>query len=290
MSIMVYLDGRLVPKAEALVSVWDHGLLYGDGVFEGIRIYGGRIFRLDEHLERLYESAHSIHLEIPIPRAKMREAVLETCRANALPDAYIRLVVTRGPGDLGLDRRHCGRATLIIIVDHISLYPAEKYEQGLTLIIGSIRQRAHDVLSPRVKSLNYLHNILAKIEGETSAADEVVMLNDDGFVTECTADNLFVVKGGELRTPPSSVGLLEGVTRDVVLELAAKLGIPTQEAMLTTHDLYVADEVFLTGTGAEMIAAVKVGGRTIGSGKPGPVTARLLAAFRDLVAGEGVPF
>jgi len=290
MSLQVYLNGQLVPKQEARISVWDHGLLYGDGIFEGIRIYGGRVFRLDEHLERLYESAHSIRLKIPLSLAEMREAVLATCRANDLPDAYIRLVVTRGEGDLGIDRRKCHKATVIIIVDQIHLYPPDKYETGMRLIVASTRQSRHEILSPKVKSLNYLNNILAKMEGEMSAADEVIMLNTEGYVTECTADNVFIVKDGELLTPASHAGLLEGVTRDVVLELAGEMEIPAHEALLAPHDLYVADEVFLTGTGAEMIAVVEIEGRMIGEGKPGPITRRLLAAFRELAAREGVPY
>lgn len=287
MSIQVYIDGKYYPKEEAKVSVFDHGLLYGDGIFEGIRAYNGRVFRLDEHLERLYLSARSILIDIPLTLDEMRTAVLDTIRLNNQKDSYIRLLVTRGKGDLGLDPRKCPRAAIIIISDEIKLYPKETYENGLKLIIASTRKNSPDALSPRIKSLNYLNNILGKIEAINAGCSEAVMLDRHGYLTECTSENIFLVKNNCLFTPTATVGILEGITRSVVMELASKLGYQVQMSLLTAHDLYVADEVFVTGTGAEIIPVVDLCGRCIGSGKPGPITKKLLTEFRSLTQSEG---
>jgi branched-chain amino acid aminotransferase len=284
-----YVDGRFVPKEEASVSVYDHGFLYGDGVFEGIRVYGGRVFRLDEHVRRLYESAKSILLEIPIPPEEMKRLILEAVRRNGLQDAYVRPIVTRGRGDLGIDPRTCGRPTVVVIVDQIQLYPERAYREGLRMITATHRKSSSDSLNPRIKSLNYLNQILARLEANLAGADEALMLNHEGYVCECSADNVFVVRSGEVWTPPPHLGILRGVTRDAVLEIARDLGIPAFERTFTLHDVYTADEVFLTGTGAEIGPVVWVDGRVIGSGKPGPVTLRLLQAYRELTAREGTP-
>ncbi len=286
---LVYIDGKHFEKEDAKVSVWDHGLLYGDGIFEGIRAYNGRVFRHQEHLERLYASAKSILLDIPIPIEQMRADVLDTLRKNDLRDAYIRLCVTRGVGDLGLDPRKCARPSVIIIGDKIKLYPPEVYEKGLRLVVASTRKNAPDALSPRIKSLNYLNNILAKIEAIQSGAAEAVMLDRNGFLTECTSENIFIVKNGVLFTPTSVVGILEGITRSVVMELGEKMGIQVQMSFLTMHDLYTADECFVTGTGAELIPVIDVDGRSIGTGHPGPVFKTLLKAFHELTQTEGDP-
>lgn len=285
----IYIDGKFYAKEDAKVSVFDHGLLYGDGIFEGIRAYNGRVFRLEEHLDRLYLSARSVLMTIPLNREEMREAILETLRRNKLEDAYIRLVVTRGVGDLGLDPRKCKQSAVIIIAGEIALYPKETYEQGLKLIIASTRKNSPDALSPRIKSLNYMNNILGKIEAINAGAAEAVMLDRHGYLTECTSENIFLVKNNVLFTPTAVVGILEGITRSVVMELAERLGYEVQMAFLTAHDLYVADEVFVTGTGAEILPVVSVGGRVIGQGKPGPATKRLLAAFREATQSEGTP-
>lgn len=289
MSLQVYIDGKYYPKEEAKISVWDHGVLYGDGVFEGIRAYHGRVFRLEEHLERLYTSAASIMIHIPMSREEMTEAILDVLRKNELRDAYIRLLVTRGVGDLGLDPRKCARPTIVIIADKIKLYPPEAYEKGLSLIVASTRKNAIDSLSPRIKSMNYLNNILAKMEAINAGAAEAVMLDHNGFLTECTSENIFLIKKEVVFTPTATVGILEGITRSVVMELAGELGYEVQMAFLTMHDLYTADECFVTGTGAEILPVVKVSGRTIGAGRPGPVTRKLLAAFREVVQREGTP-
>lgn len=286
---LVYIDGKYHEKEDARVSVWDHGLLYGDGIFEGIRAYNGRVFRHMEHLERLYASARSILLEMPMPIEQMREDVLTTLRKNELRDAYIRLCVTRGVGDLGLDPRKCARPSVIIIADKIKLYPAEVYERGLRLMVASTRKNAPDTLSPRIKSLNYLNNILAKIEAIQAGCAEAVMLDRNGFLTECTSENIFLVKNGVMFTPTAVVGILEGITRSVVMELGEKLGFQVQMSFLTMHDLYTADECFVTGTGAELIPVVEVAGRTIGSGHPGPIFKQLLKAFHDLTQVDGDP-
>lgn len=289
LGVVTYVNGRFVPKEEASVSVFDHGFLYGDGVFEGIRAYNGRVFRLDEHLDRLYESAQAIMLEIPLGKAELREAILETLRRNGLRDAYIRPVVSRGKGDLGLDPRKCAAPTVIIIADAIQLYPPEAYARGLRTITATVRKTRPDMLNPRVKSLNYLNNILARLEANRAGADEAIMLSADGYVCECSADNIFIVRDGAVWTPPPFLGILQGVTRDAVLGLARDLAFPTAERVFTLHDIYTAEECFLTGTGAEVGPVVEVDGRRIADGRPGPVTVRLVAAFRDLVRQSGTP-
>jgi branched-chain amino acid aminotransferase len=274
----VYINGKLYDKDEAKVSVYDHGLLYGDGVFEGIRVYNGKVFRHQEHIDRLYESAKSIALEIPIPPHEMIKAVEDTVKANNKVEGYIRLIVTRGPGNLGLDPRSC-KPNVIVIVDDISLYPRELYENGLKIITSSLIRNHPNALNPRIKSLNYLNNILAKIEAIRAGCLEALMLNHKGEVAECTGDNVFIVKRGILKTTPPDSGILEGVTRNVVMDLARKLNIPLVEATLTRHDIYAADECFLTGTAAEVIAVTEVDGRVLGSGKQGPITRQLREAF-----------
>ncbi len=289
MSLLIYLDGELVPEEEAKVSVFDHGLLYGDGVFEGIRAYNGRVFRLDEHLTRLYQSANAIMLDIPLSCEEMGEAVLATCRANELTDAYIRLVVTRGKGDLGLDPRSCPRPTVFIIADVIALYPEEFYEKGLEVITCTTRRISPDALDPGMKSLNYLNNILAKIETVRAGVPEGIMLSSDGYVAECTGDNIFVVRDDYVVTPPVYVGNLRGITRQVVIDLLAEMGIETHEELFRLLEVYSAKEAFLTGTAAEIIPVVTVDGRSIGTGTPGPLTQRLSEAFRELIEREGTP-
>jgi len=280
----VYIDGQLYEKEEAKISVFDHGLLYGDGVFEGIRVYNGKIFKCREHIDRLYESARAIGIKIPMDKSAMVEAMENTLKANNLTQAYIRLVVTRGVGDLGLDPRLCKKASVIVITDKIQLYPPEIYEKGLELIIASTPRNHQSALSPRIKSLNYLNNIMAKMEGQQANVREVVMLNLEGYVCECSADNIFLVKNGVLKTPAASAGILKGITRDTIMELAHEMGIPVREENITRFDLYVADEVFLCGTGAELIAAIKIDGRVIDDGKPGPIFKQLLAKFRELAS------
>lgn len=286
---MVYINGRFVTKEEASVSVYDHGFLYGDGVFEGIRCYNARVFKLTEHVDRLFDSAHTLRLEIPMTRAEVAAAIVETVRRSGLRDAYIRPVVSRGPGDLGIDPRKCPKASVVIIVDSIQLYPEEAYRKGLRLITTSTRQRPVDVLNPRVKTCNYLNNIMARLETNLAGVDEGLMLTADGYVAECTADNVFVVRKGRVATPPAYLGILQGVTRQTVLDLCGTLGVPAAEQVITLHDVYTADECFLTGTGAELGPVVEVDGRAIGTGKPGPVTMKILAAFRELAAREGTP-
>ena len=285
--MLIYIDGEFLPKAEAKVSVFDHGLLYGDGVFEGIRSYNGRVFKLDEHLERLYDSAKSIMLQIPIPIETMKEKVLETLRLNHLREAYIRLVVTRGVGDLGLDPDKCPKPSIIIIADKIALYPPKFYEEGLEIVTVSVRRNYAEAINPRIKSLNYLNNILAKIEGKQAGAEEVLMLNAEGYVAECSGDNIFWVKNEVLVTPPVHMGILEGVTRNSVIDLAREAGMQVEESVFTRHDLYIADEIFLTGTAAEVIPVVKVDQRVIGDGQPGKVTEKLIAAFRQFANNYG---
>ncbi|HIE50286.1 MAG TPA: branched-chain-amino-acid transaminase [Armatimonadetes bacterium] len=289
MSRVVYLDGEWVAKEEAKISVFDHGLLYGDGAFEGIRAYNGRVFRLREHIDRLYASAQTILLDIPLSKEEMMEATLETLRRNNLSDAYIRLVVTRGPGDLGLDPRKCLRPTVFIITESIELYPPEYYAKGLEIITVATRRNLPTALDPSIKSLNYLNNILAKIEVIQAGVLEGLMLNAQGYVAEATGDNIFLVHRGELITPPISAGILPGITRAAVMELAQEEGISVREELFTQHFVYNAEECFLTGTAAEVIPVVKVDGRTIGSGRPGPITRRLMRAFRELTQREGVP-
>jgi branched-chain amino acid aminotransferase len=285
----IYIDGEFLDKEHAKISVFDHGLLYGDGIFEGIRFYNGRVFRLDEHIDRLFHSARAIALDIGMDKASAAEATLETIRQNKLRDGYIRLVVTRGIGDLGLNPYLCPKATVFIIASAITLYPAEKYEKGLEIVTCATRRIAHGALSPMVKSLNYLNNVLAKIEALQAGAGEGLMLNEQGLVSECTGDNIFIVKNGAIHTPPIASGALAGVTRAIVFEMAAEFGIPIHEPMMTRYDIYTADECFLTGTAAEVIPAVKLDTRPIGDGRPGPVTARLMGRFHELTATTGTP-
>jgi branched-chain amino acid aminotransferase len=279
----VYINGKLYDKADAKVSVYDHGLLYGDGVFEGIRIYAGKIWKLREHVDRLYESARHIHLDIPLSREAMMEACQTTVRANNKQEGYIRLVVTRGSGSLGLDARKCTDPQVIVIVDDIALYPPELYELGLEIVTAATIRNHPNALNPRVKSLNYLNNIMARMEAIRAGCQEALMLNHKGEVSECTGDNIFLVKRGLLRTTPPDAGILEGVTRGVVIELARQAGIPFQEATLTRHDVYAADECFLTGTAAEIIPVIKCDDRPIGTGKPGPITRQLRERFQQVV-------
>lgn len=279
--LKIFLNGDLVPASEAKVSVFDHGFLYGDGIFEGIRAYAGRVFKLEEHLDRLFDSSKAIMLTIPYSKAQLMEAVATTLRANDLHDAYIRLVVSRGPGDLGLDPTKCPHPTIIVIADRIALYPHELYEKGLALASVAIRRPGGDVLNPAVKSLNYLNNIMAKIEANLRGLPEVLLMNNQGYVVEGTGDNVFVVRNGELWTPPTNAGILNGITRQTVLALADELGMVCREENLTLFDVYTADECFLTGTAAEIIPAVACDGRTIGTGEPGDVTRKLIAAFYE---------
>lgn len=283
----IYIDGVFYPETEAKISVFDHGLLYGDGIFEGIRFYNGRVFKLEEHIDRLYDSARAIALTIPMTKAEMTEATLESCRQNDLRDGYIRLVVTRGFGDLGLNPKNCPRATVIIIAAGIKLYPEELYHNGLTVVTCATRRIAPGAFSPAIKSLNYLNNILAKIEA--GSAGEGLMLNEQGYVAECTGDNIFIIKNGRLITPPISAGALGGITRNVVLEIAQELGIPASEANMTRYDIFTADECFLTGSAAEIIPAVNLDERPIGEGIPGPVTAKFITRFRELTQATGTP-
>jgi len=288
MSLQVYIDGEFFPKEEAKISVFDHGLLYGDGVFEGIRSYAGKVFKLTEHLDRLYESAKTLMLTISLSRAEMQDAVLNTLRLNKLQDAYIRLVVTRGEGDLGLDPGKCSRSRVIIIADKIALYPQEFYNDGLEIITVPTRSIPAESLNPQIKSLNYLNNILAKMEAINGGAAEALMLNAEGYATECSGDNIFIFSRGRLLTPPTHRGALEGITRDVIMDLAEGLGLEGREETFTRHEIYNAEECFLTGTAAEIIPVVKVDKRIIGSGKPGKITRNLFREFRKLTAREGI--
>ncbi len=283
----IYLDGKFVDSADAKVSVFDHGLLYGDGVFEGIRVYGGNVFRLEEHLERLEYSARALMLKLPLTRAEIRDATCETCRINGLKDGYIRLVVTRGVGDLGLAPWLCPKPSIFIIASTISLYPKEHYENGLSIVTVPTRRVNPAAMPPTVKSLNYLNNILGKIEARQFGALEAIMLNDQGYVAECTADNIFIVHKGQILTPAASQGALKGVTRSTIFDIARDLGVSIRETDLTRYDIWIADECFLTGTGAEVVPTVKLDGREIGDGRPGPVTKRVLEAFRKRVLVEG---
>jgi branched-chain amino acid aminotransferase len=279
MGTKVWLNGKLVDRDQAVISVFDHGLLYGDGVFEGIRSYNGKVFRLDKHVRRLFDSAKGLRLEIPLPPEGVAAAVLETLKANAMADAYIRLVVTRGEGTLGLDPNRCPKPGMFVITDRIALYPQELYENGLDIITASTMRNHPNALNPRLKSLNYLNNILAKIEAIDAGVLEAVMLNHLGYVAECTGDNIFIVRDAIVFTPPISAGVLEGITRDEIIDIARKAGMQVREENLTRQDLYVADECFLTGTAAEVVPVVRIDNRTIGTGKPGPVTKRLLEEF-----------
>ncbi|MBU6146094.1 MAG: branched-chain-amino-acid transaminase [Paenibacillaceae bacterium] len=288
MEQMIYIDGAFVRKSEAVVSVYDHGFLYGDGIFEGIRIYNGNIFKCTEHVHRLYDSAKSIMLHIPLDMEQMQQALVETVRRNALRDGYIRLIVSRGPGDLGLDPRRSPRASVIIIVEKLSIYPPEAYETGLRTVSVSTRRNIPDALNPKIKSLNYLNNILVKIQANLAGVGEAIMLNAQGYVAEGSSDNIFIVKNGVVTTPPTYIGALKGITRDTICALCAEQNIVCKEEPFTMHDVYVADEVFFTGTAAEVIAVREVDGRPIGTGRAGPVTMRLLEAFRAVVAHDGV--
>jgi len=285
----IYIDGKFYSEADAKISVFDHGLLYGDGIFEGIRFYDGRVFRLEEHLERLWDSAHSICLEVPLSMHEMTEALLETIRQNDLRDGYIRLLVTRGIGNLGLNPAQCKRPSVIIIVATIALYPAEAYQKGLTVVTCATRRTNPGALNPAVKSLNYLNNVMARIEANLAGADEALMLNDAGNVAECTADNVFVIKRGHIFTPPITAGALRGITRSVVFEIAAELGLKITETDITRHDVFIADECFLTGTAAEIIPVIKADGRLIATGQPGPISTRMIARFREMTRESGTP-
>ncbi|MGP4062120.1 branched-chain-amino-acid transaminase [Halobacillus sp. H74] len=283
----IYLSGEYVRKEEAVVSVYDHGFLYGDGVFEGIRVYEGNIFKLEEHLGRLYDSAKSIMLHIPYDKEELEEIIAETVRRNQLETAYIRVVVSRGAGNLGLDPASCAQPRLVVIAEALSLFPKELYERGVRLASVSSRRNRPDVLPPQVKSLNYLNNILVKMEANQAGVDEALMLNDQGYVTEGSADNIFIVKNGTILTPPTYLGALEGITRNAIIDLAEEKGYNIKEQPFTRHDVYVADEVFLTGTAAEVIAVVEVDQRKVGDGRPGVVTNHLLSEFRKITTTDG---
>src|SRR6266513_1494406 len=285
----IYIDGKFFKEQDAKVSVFDHGLLYGDGIFEGIRFYNGRVFRLEEHLARLWDSARSICLEIPMTVRDMTEAVLETIRQNHLRDGYIRLLVTRGIGNLGLNPTQCKSPSVIIIAATIALYHEDFYKKGLTIVTCATRRSNPAALNPAVKSLNYLNNVMARVEANLAGADEALMLNDAGNVAECTADNVFIVKHGQIFTPPVASGALRGITRSVVFEIAAELGVKVRETDITRHDVFVADECFLTGTAAEIVPVVKADGRSIGNGKPGPITARIIALYLKVTHETGTP-
>lgn len=289
MSELIYINGEFFPREEAKVSVFDHGYLYGDGVFEGIRAYNGRVFKLREHMIRLYESAKSILLKIPLDMEKLEKDVLETVSCNKLKDAYIRIVVSRGVGDLGLDPQNCSNPTIIIIASKISIYPRELYEEGLRVVTVATRRNIPDALDPKIKSLNYLNNILVKIEANQAGVLEAVMFNRSGYITEGSGDNIFIVRKGQLITPPSYLGALEGITRETVMELAVEKGYTVLERPFTRHDLYVSSECFLTGTAAEVIPVINVDGREIGDGKPGKITCSLMHAFKDYVMNNGTP-
>jgi len=285
----IYIDGHYYDEQNAKISVFDHGLLYGDGIFEGIRAYHGRVFKLKEHIDRLFYSAKAILLSVPISHEEMVRAVVATCRENQIRDGYVRLIVTRGVGGLGLNPNRCKNPSVIIIADKIQLYPPEMYERGLDIITVPTVRNLHSALNPAIKSLNYLNNILAKIEANNGGCEEAIMLNAEGFVSECTGDNVFIVKAGQMLTPPLSAGALYGITRGVVIELAKESGIAVSEPNLTRYDLFNADECFLTGTGAELIPVVKIDGRVIGTGKPGPITKSLVEKYKALTKTSGEP-
>lgn len=285
----IHIDGELFNEGEAKISVFDHGLLYGDGVFEGIRFYAGRVFKLDEHIDRLFASARAILLTVPMTKEDVIAATLDTIRANGLTDGYIRLMITRGVGSLGLNPYHCPKASIIIIASTITLYPAECYEIGLNLVTCATRRPPPGALAPQVKSLNYLNNIMAKIEAIQAGGQEGLMLNEQGFVAECTGDNIFIVKNDRIITPPITAGALDGITRRVIFDVGAALGIPVVEEMMTRYEIFTADECFVTGTAAEVVPVVKLDERLIGDGKPGPVTRRVISRFRELTASSGTP-
>ncbi|AFV01935.1 Branched-chain amino acid aminotransferase [Dehalobacter sp. UNSWDHB] len=287
--MIIYCDGKFVDSQEAKISVFDHGFLYGDGVFEGIRAYNGRVFKLKEHIDRLYESANAILLNVEVSRREMMDIVVETVRKNNLTDAYIRLIISRGVGDMGLDPRKCPKSEIICIAGNISLYPQSMYENGMEIITAATRRNSSDALSPRIKSLNYLNNIMAKIEANRAGLMEALMLNQEGYVSEATGDNIFIIKDGVITTPPVYAGILKGVTRDSVIDLARQEGITVQEELFHLIDVYSADECFLTGTAAELIPIIMLDSRKIGDGKPGPVFKKLLAKFHEYVKTEGEP-
>ena len=286
--LLVYINGKFVPKSEAKVSVFDHGFLYGDGVFEGIRAYNGRVFKIKEHIDRLYDSAKAIALEIPISKEQFMEIILETLRKNNLRDAYIRPIVTRGVGDLGLDPRKCGEPTIIVIAQPWEKLYGDLYEKGIKAVTVTVRRNAIDSLPPNIKSMNYLNNILAKIEANVKGGDEAIFLDHNGYVSEGSGDNIFVVKNGVIMTPPT-INNLKGITREVVIEIIHELGIPFKETNLSIYDLYTADEVFVTGTAAEVCPIVWIDGRVIGDGKPGEITKKIMKEFRKKTEEEGVP-
>ncbi len=290
MGLKVYINGKFLEKENATISVFDHGFLYGDGVFEGIRVYNRLIFRLKEHIDRLYESAHSILLKIPLAKDQLTNAIIATLKENKLENAYIRAIITRGIGDLGLDPRKCKEASVIIITDKIALYPEKLYRNGMEIITVATTRNAHEALNPQIKCLNYLNNIMAKIEATNSGYEEALMLNDQGYVAECTGDNIFIVSKYELYTPPECMGALRGITRDTALEIAKEMKIRVHEHVFTRHELYIADECFLTGTAAEIIPVVKVDGRVIGTGKPGEMTLKLMKEFRRQTKVSGVKY
>lgn len=289
MGLSVYIDGQLVNERDAKISVFDHGLLYGDGIFEGIRFYEGRVFRCEEHIDRLYDSAKAIALKMPWTKEEVTEAMLQTIRANELRDGYVRLVITRGAGSLGLNPYLCETPSLVIIASTIALYPAEKYQKGLNIVTCATRRPAPAALSPAVKSLNYLNNVMAKIEAINAGAEEGVMLNEQGFVAECTGDNIFVIKNGRIATPPVSAGALDGITRQVMFEIAKELEIELVEQTLTRYEIYTADECFLTGTAAEVVPVATYDSRKIGEGKPGSITLRFIERFQHLTKNTGTP-
>jgi branched-chain amino acid aminotransferase len=285
----IYVDGSFVAKADARVSVYDHGFLYGDGVFEGIRAYGGKIFRLKEHIDRLYQSARAIMLQIPIAPDQMAEVVRESCARNGIDDGYIRLIVSRGEGDLGLDPRKCPQPTVICIADRITLFPKETYEKGIAVGAVSTRRTPTESLNARIKSLNYLNSILAKIESNLAGHAEALMMTQEGYVAEGPGENIFIVRGGRLLTPSPHLGILEGITRAAIMDLARGRGVPVAETVFTRHDVWTAEEAFFCGTACEVMPITSCDGRAIGDGKPGPITRQLIADFRALVAREGVP-
>ncbi len=285
----IYIDGKYYGEQNAKVSVFDHGLLYGDGIFEGIRAYNGRVFQLKEHIDRLFCSAKAILLNLPLTHAQFMKATVETCRRNQLRDGYIRLVVTRGVGTLGLNPNRCANPSVIIIADKIQLYPKEYYQKGLTIVTVPTTRNLQNAVNPAIKSLNYLNNILAKIEANNAGCEEAIMLNSEGYVAECTGDNIFIVKDGQLMTPPLSAGALYGITRAVVMKLAREMGLAVSEPNLTRYDVFNADECFVTGSGAELVPVVKVDGRAIGSGKPGPITQDLVKRYHALTKVSGEP-
>ncbi|MBU0682685.1 MAG: branched-chain-amino-acid transaminase [Candidatus Omnitrophota bacterium] len=290
MGSKIFLNGNFVNSEDAVISVFDHGVLYGDGVFEGIRSYNRRVFRLKEHLDRLYASAEGIKLQIPMSKKDFGAKILETVKINDLNDAYIRVVVTRGIGDLGLDPRKCKIATVFIIAGKIALYPADYYRNGLAIAIAKTKRNHPDSINPKIKSLNYINNILGKIDAIEAGTQEALMLSIDGYVAECTGDNIFIVRGGKLITPPSEVGALEGITQKAVIELAGKKGILAEYKRMLIDELFTAEECFLTGTAAEIIPVVKIGDKVIGDGNPGSITQALREQFIELTLNEGVEY